>query len=103
LDRYSKFVIDPLTLVVLALAVAGVTRLLVHEKITERYRQAVLKRFGEGSLITYGVYCVFCTGFHISWMLTIPTFWLNGGSPWAALLTFLAVYATAPHLADWGT
>lgn len=95
--------IDPLTLLVLALAVAGVTRLLVHEKITEGYRKAVLARFGEDSLVTYGVYCVFCTGFHISWMLTAVTFAVNGGSLWAAVLTFLAVYATAPHLADWGT
>lgn len=95
--------IDPLTLLVLALAVAGVTRLLVHEKITESYRNAVRKRFGEDSLITYGVYCVFCTGFHISWMLTIPTFALFGASPWAALLTVFAIFATAPHLADWGT
>lgn len=95
--------IDPLTLVLLALAVAGGTRLLVHEKITEGYRNAVRKRFGEDSLITYGVYCMFCTGFHVSWMLTLPTFVLNNGSPWAGLLTFLAIFATAPHLADWGT
>lgn len=95
--------IDPLTLVVLALAVAGMTRLLVHEKITEPYRDLVGKMFGPDSLITYGVNCVFCTGFHISWMLTFGTFAHLGGDPLVGLLTFLAVYATAPHLADLGT
>lgn len=95
--------IDPLVLLVLALAVAGTTRLLVHEKITDGYRNWVRAKFGEDGLITYGVYCVFCTGFHISWMLTIPTFALFGGTPWGALLAVFAIYATAPHLADWGT
>lgn len=93
--------IDPLVLLVLALAVAGVTRLLVHEKITEGYRNKVRAKFGEDSLITYGVYCVFCTGFHISWMLTIPTFALFGGTSWGALLAVFAIYATTPHLAEW--
>lgn len=96
-------VIDPLTLLVLALAVAGVTRLLVHEKITQFYRDFVLSKFGPDSLISYGVNCVFCTGFHIAWMLTIPTFLLAGGDMWAAALTCLALFATAPHLADLGT
>lgn len=90
-------------LLILALAVAGTTRLLVHEKITQPYRDLVKKLFGTESLVTYGVNCVFCTGFHIAWMLTIPTFLLAGGDMWAAALTCLALFATAPHLADLGT
>jgi hypothetical protein len=101
LYRYSEFVIDPLTLLVLFLAVAGATRLLVVEKVTQPYRDAVRKVFGEDGFITYGVNCVFCTGFHMAWMLTFPTFLANGGTLQAASLTTLAIFATAPHLADW--
>ena len=98
--RYPKFVIDLLTLLVLALAVAGATRLLVVEKITQVYRDQVQVTFGDKSLITYGVNCVFCTGFHMAWMLTWTTF-VHAGEPlWMGFLTALAVYAVAPHLAD---
>lgn len=92
--------IDPLTLAVLALAVAGLTRLLVVEKITQPYRNFILDAWGPDSLITYGVNCVFCTGFHVSWFLTWTTFVHEGQPLWMGLLTALAVYAVAPHLAD---
>ena len=102
-DRYSMDVIDPLVVLVLALAVAGLTRLLVVEKITETYRDLVKKIFGADSLVTYGVNCVFCTGWWISLALTAGTFAHLGGDWMLAILTHLAIFATAPHLADWRT
>lgn len=96
-------VIDPLTLLVLTLAVAGATRLLVHEKITQSYRDLVKKMFGTDSLITFGVNCVFCTGWWISLAFTWGTFAHLGGDPLVGLLAHFAVFATAPHLADLGT
>lgn len=96
-------VIDPLTLLILAAAVAGITRLFVHEKITQSYRDLVKKIFGPDSLVTFGVHCVFCTGWWFSLAFTAGTFAHFGGDPVAAILTHLAIFATAPHLADWRT
>lgn len=102
-DRYSVDVIDPLVLLVLALAVAGMTRLLVIEKITDAYRATVKAVFGTDSLITYGVNCVFCTGWWISAALTAGTAAHLGWDWMLAILAHLAIFATAPHLADWRT
>lgn len=73
-------------LVVLALATARGTRLIVDDFITEPIRRWFVNRFGEDSKVTYLVHCVFCTsiwiGFAaavlaclilpISWWLLVP-------------------------------
>lgn len=75
-----------LGLLILALAVARGTRLIVEDVITEPIRRFFVNRFGEEHKLTYLVHCIFCTsiwiGFGaavfacavlpISWWLLVP-------------------------------
>lgn len=53
-------------LVILALAVAMGTYLVVDSRIFQFPRQWVIKRFGEESLLSYLVHCVACTSFWVA-------------------------------------
>ena len=91
---------DPVVLVLLCLAVAGMTRALVIEKPFAWWRELIKGAFGEDSNVTYLVHCVFCTGFWVGVALTIPTVAWHHNQIWLAFLTPWAIFAVAPHIAD---
>lgn len=89
-----------MVLVVLTLAVAGMTRALVIEKPFAWWRNWVKSWSGQDGNWTYLVHCPFCTGFWVGVVLTIPTYLMPGSTLWLALLTPWAIFAVAPHIAD---
>ena len=91
---------DPVVLVILCLAVAGMTRALVIEKPFEWWRSWVKSWSGEDGLATYLVHCVFCTGFWVGVAMTGLTYLNAGHSAWTFFLTVWAIFAVAPHIAD---
>ena len=50
-----------LSMVIATLAVTRLTRLLVEDQLTVKYRQRVVRRWGETSLASYLAHCVWCT------------------------------------------
>lgn len=97
--------LQPVIVIILALAVARMVVLMVSDKITEPIRNAVIKRFGEDGWITFGWHCMWCQGIWWSALLLIPTY-LTADIPatianlWLGLLTFLAVAFAGSALAD---
>jgi len=98
---------DPVVLVLLCLAVAGMTRALVIEKPFAWWRTWVKSWSGEDGLATYLVHCVFCTGFWVGavntgilWFLHQLPHYNPAQSTWLAFLTVWAIFAVAPHIAD---
>lgn len=98
---------DVLTFVVFTfafLAVARLTRLLVEDKITLRYRQWVIRRWGEESMAAYLVHCPWCTSVYIAAVVMPATVWITfhtlHPSPWyfTVLVAALSIPA-ASHIA----
>lgn len=96
--------INPVVLVLLCLATAGITRALVIEKPFAWWRNWVKSWSGEEGNVTYLVNCPFCTGFWVGVVLTGCTYLNNGtGTPsdwWLLCLIPWAIFAVAPHIAD---
>ena len=71
-----------LALLILALATARGTRLIVEDYITEPIRKSVIRKFGEESKVTYLVHCVFCTSIWVGGLaaifacLVLPISWV---------------------------
>lgn len=85
-----------ISLIVGALAVARLTRLLVQDQITVRYRQWVVKRWGENSMPSYLVHCPWCTSIWVAAVVMPPAaIWPNKWTlavlsiPMASLVTGL--------------
>lgn len=76
-------------LVLLALAVAKVTWLVVDAAITMPMRQWITGRFGEESRLAYLVHCPGCSSVWVSAGMTGVTFWTQH-AVWVAVLAFLA-------------
>ena len=55
-----------LSLVVAVLAVSRLSMLLVNDKLTIRYRQWVVNRWGEDSMQSYLAHCNWCTSIWIA-------------------------------------
>lgn len=91
--------LSPVVLVILCLAVAGMTRALVIEKPFAWWRNRVKSWSGEDGLATYLVNCPFCTGFWVGVAFTTGTYLLPY-TWWYAFLTVWAIFAVAPHIAD---
>lgn len=91
--------LSPVVLVILCLAVAGMTRALVIEKPFAWWRNWVKSWNGEDGLVTYLVNCPFCTGFWVGVAFTTLTY-LYPSTWWYAFLTVWAIFAVAPHIAD---
>lgn len=99
-----------MVLVLLTLAVAGITRALVIEKPFAWWRNWVKSWSGEDGLATYFVHCVFCTGFWVGAGMTGLTYLntvtahsptsIGTGPSWTLFLTVWAIFAVAPHIAD---
>lgn len=94
--------IDVLTLVLLALAVARGTFLMVFDDITAFIRDAVLAKWGPDHLLTKGVNCPWCWSVWISAGMTLATFAFTNPTahPWQVFLTFLAVAFVGGFLAE---
>lgn len=76
-------------LVLLTLAVAKVTWLVVDAAITMPIRQWIVNKFGENSRLAYLVHCPGCSSVWVSAFLTAVTFWTQN-ILWVAVLAFLA-------------
>lgn len=63
------------------LAVARLTRLVVSDKIAMPFRAWVVARDGEQGWFTFLVHCPWCTGFWVSAVIA-PLYWYFGRSPW---------------------
>lgn len=92
--------IDPVVLVLLCLAVAGMTRALVIEKPFGWWRTLIRDWNGVGGNITYLVHCPFCTGFWVGVAATWMNYFHHANPVWLAFLTVWAIFAVAPHIAD---
>lgn len=68
-------------LIILALATARGTRLVVEDYITEGFRKAVQRRFGDDSKVTYLANCTYCASIWVGGAaalfacLTLPVSW----------------------------
>lgn len=68
-------------LLILALATARGTRLAVEDYITEGFRKAVQRRFGDDSKVTYLANCTYCASIWVGGAaavfacLTLPVSW----------------------------
>jgi hypothetical protein len=60
-----------ISLIVAALAVARVTRFLIEDRLSVKWRQWVVKRWGADSLPSYFVHCPWCMGMWMS-LLAVP-------------------------------
>lgn len=85
-------------LVLVTLAAARVTRVIVTDKIGEPLRVFVVRRRGEKSMLSYLMFCSWCMGLWVSAALTVAVWWPAhladriGVTTWAALpITILAV------------
>jgi hypothetical protein len=78
-------------LLVLALAVARLTRMVTEDKIMLPIRQWVLRRSGEDGWFFYLVNCPFCMSVWISVFVTSGTFFWHDNRVWQFILIGLAV------------
>lgn len=91
---------EPITLLVTALAVARVTRLLVSDRITEAPRSALLRRLDADGLAAYFVVCPWCVSVYVGGAAAAGGAWAGVWSwPWAPALA-LAFSYTAGWLAS---
>ena len=58
-----------LSVVVGVLAVARVTRLLVEDQLLVKYRQWVVRRWGDSSMASYLAHCHWCTSIWVATLL----------------------------------
>lgn len=72
---------NALVFVVFALAVARATRLVTSDKITERPRNAILRRLPDDSLWAYLLLCSWCVSVYLAPVAAILA-WLWGDRPW---------------------
>jgi uncharacterized protein DUF1360 len=104
-------VIDPVTLIVLILATARLTRLVAWDKITLPVRKAIIsgitikkkqiwKGSGVGGKLSYLVHCVFCVAFWASFIVIPNVIWPSNKWLFACYL-ILAVAEVAPRLLNW--
>ena len=67
-----------LVLTIAMLAVVRITRLLVTDELTSRYRRWVVSRWGENSMAAYLAHCPWCTSIYVATIvMPIATFWPN--------------------------
>lgn len=71
---------DLFPFLLLVLAVARLTRLVVSDQITMPLRQWVVARDGEQGWFTFLVHCPWCAGFWVA-AVTAPLYWFFGRSP----------------------
>lgn len=77
---------DALTLVLLLLTTARLTRLVTADKITERYRAAVIGKINQAGLLAYLIVCDWCLSVYVG-VAVSSAWWLWGGQTWFELAT----------------
>lgn len=94
-------VIDFVTLIVLFLAAARATRIVVMDTITLPVRAWILKRSGVGGFFSTLVHCVTCSGFWLS-AVVVGTWalWPTNRLIHAGLIA-LAAAEVAPRILNW--
>jgi drug/metabolite transporter (DMT)-like permease len=92
-------VIDWLVFLVLALAVARVTRLVTTDEVTLPLRTWVIRKWGEDGKAAYFIFCPWCVSIWVSMLLIPPTFLTPHEPGWVeqVWLALLAIGATS-HL-----
>lgn len=88
----SNFAYNLFVVVLYVLTVCRLTRLVVGDKITERFRNRVVSRFGERALTTYLFFCAWCMSIWIAFPLA-PAVFLLTDLKWG-LLPFVALTAS---------
>ena len=83
-----------LSMVVGVLAVARITRLFVEDQLMVGFRQWVVRRWGDSSLLSYFAHCQWCTSFWVGLVIMplavlLPNVWVI-----AALAPFAASMVT---------
>lgn len=79
------------SLIVAALAVARITRLLVEDRLTVRWRQWIVRRYGAESLPSYLVHCPWC----MSIWIAVPIMPLSVLLPHPWVIAALAIPAAS--------
>lgn len=95
---YAYLVVNLLSLVFLAFAIARATRLVVDDSIASGFRRWVVKTTGEGSGWTTLVHCIWCTGWWMSWLLTAVIYPFLDLPWWMLPLTAVAMAQVAPMI-----
>lgn len=85
-DRYAVRVPEAVTLVVVALAVARLTGLVVADTITDRARVALIDWLDDrertlGASITKLITCSWCTSMWVA-AVVAPLVWFHADNPW---------------------
>lgn len=84
-----------LGLIILALATARGTTLIVSDYITEPFRTAVQRRFGDDSKVTYLVNCPYCTSIWVGGVAAVFACLILPISWWWLLPLLLALSQAA--------
>jgi hypothetical protein len=71
--------VDFVTLAVIALATARLTRLVTTDRITETPRNALVRRLGAESKLAYLVHCDWCSSIYIAPAVTALVWWQPSG------------------------
>jgi hypothetical protein len=78
--------VDALTLVSLLLTTARLTRLVTADRITEKYRVAIISRVSPEGLLAYLIVCDWCASFYIGAAVS-GAWWAFGDYEWFELVT----------------
>lgn len=87
-----------LALLILALATARGTRLIVEDYITEPFRKLVIRKFGEESKVTYLVHCRFCASIWVGFVAALFACLTVDGVGWWWLLPLTLAFSSAAIL-----
>lgn len=87
--------ISVICMILLPLATARLTKLVVDDSITLPIRQKIMTKFGDSWLTTL-VHCPWCSGWWIAGILSIPTGFLLSFPIWVTVLVWMAVAMVAP-------
>ena len=80
-----------ISLVLGILAVARITRLLVDDQLTIKYRQWVVRKYGAESMASYLVHCPWCTSIWVAApVMPVATFF-----PYVWVIALLAIPAAS--------
>lgn len=88
---------DAVTLLLIALSTARITRLITTDRITERFRNMVVRRLGQDSEISYLVFCDWCVSIYVGLSVSAAA-WVLGS---ATAFSVVAVGLSASYVTGW--
>lgn len=86
---------EPITLLVAALATARLTRLVTRDRITHALRRRILKRLDPEGLPAYLLVCDWCTSVYMGALVTAAGLW---GPAW---FYWIGVALALSHITGW--